>query len=176
MPELFPLAAADGLGLPLAIGAARLDAAPEAALSEVLRLGGRALDLPGPGRAAAWGDGLAIWAGLDRWLVRGPDSAEVARRLGAAAAVIDQSDGWAGLVLTGPAARDVLARLLPLDLDPAGFAPGAAAAAALRHAPCLALATAQGFELLVPRSYAAAAAEDLAEAMRAVAARAAIAG
>lgn len=183
MPELSPRPAFDGLGLPLAIGGATLAAAPEAPLCEALALGAPlpgappGLDLPEPGRAVAWPDGaVAIWAGLGRWLVRGAPAEALARRLGAAAAVVDQSDGWAGLVLNGPAARDVLARLLPLDLDPAAFPPGSAARSALRQTPCLVLAAPDGFGLLVPRSYAGSAVADLAAAMRALAARAAISG
>jgi heterotetrameric sarcosine oxidase gamma subunit len=175
VPELVARSALDGLGLPLTAGEATLSAAPDAPLCEILSLrGGGATGLPGPGRSAKLDDGsVAVWAGLDRWLARGAP-AQLSARLGEAVAVVDQSDGWAGLTLTGTAARDVLARLLPLDLDPAAFPEGAAARSALRHVPCLVIATEEGFDLLVPRSYAASAVADLAEAMRSVAARAAL--
>ncbi len=86
----------------------------------------------------------------------------------------DQSDAWAGLTLTGPGARDVLARLVPLDLDRAVFPPGTAARSLLRHVALLLVATEEGFELLIPRSLTRTAVEELAAAMRGVAARAAL--
>jgi len=38
-------------------------------------------------------------------------------------AVVDQSDGWAALRVTGAGAVDVLARLVPVDLRPQVFRP-----------------------------------------------------
>ncbi|MBP7003200.1 sarcosine oxidase subunit gamma family protein [Amaricoccus sp.] len=172
-------------GLPLAVGGATLAALPEAAMAEILpfRDGAAAVAaalgaaLPAPGRATALGDGSTLaWLGLDRWLLRGPAAAGLAGRLGGAAAVIDQSDGWIALSLAGPAAAGVLARLLPLDLAPEAFPPDAACRSALRHVPCLVLGAAAGFGILAPRSYGASVISELAEAMRSVAARAAIGG
>jgi sarcosine oxidase subunit gamma len=120
-----------------------------------------------PGRAA----GSVVWAGMGPWLVEGSDPAAVAALLRGLAAVTDQSDGWAGMVLSGPAARAVLARLVPLDLDPAAFPEGAAARSMLRHVPLLLIAAEARFRLIVPRSYARTAVEDLAGAMAGVAAR-----
>lgn len=179
MAELEPSPPRVALDLPFTAGAATLAALPEAAMLEVLPFRGRAAEvgaalgvpLPGPGRvAAAPGGGALIWAGLDRWLLRGPAEA----RLEGIAAAIDQSDGWVGLALGGAAAREALARLVPLDLAAAAFPEGSAARTGLRHVPCLLLAVAEGFEILVPRSYAGVAVAEIAEAMRAVAARAAI--
>ena len=55
---------------------------------------------------------------MGQWLVEGRGAGEVADWLGGLAAVTDQSDAWAGLRLAGDAAREVLARLVPLDLGP----------------------------------------------------------
>jgi sarcosine oxidase subunit gamma len=44
--------------------------------------------------------------------------------IGDAAAVCDQSSGYAILRLTGPKLRETLAKMLPLDLHPRAFAPG----------------------------------------------------
>ena len=68
----------------------------------------------------------------------------------------------------------MLARLVPIDLDPAAFPPGSAARSMLGHVPLLLVNGDDGFELLVPRSYARTAVEELATAMRGVAARAAL--
>ena len=68
----------------------------------------------------------------------------------------------------------MLARLVPLDLAPDAFPAGSAARSLLRHLPLLLVRAGDGFELLVPRSYAATAVRELAEAMRGVAARAGI--
>jgi sarcosine oxidase subunit gamma len=169
-----------GSELPLTVGKATLAALPETPMVSLAPFRGRdaeaaavlGADLPPPGGTAPLADGRLIWAGLGLWLLRGPAAA----RLGAPAgwAVTDQSDGWCGLALDGPAAEAVLARLVPVDLDPAAFPPGAAARTPLRHIPCLLVRTGPGFELLVPRSMARSAVRDLAQAMRAVAARAAL--
>ena len=96
------------------------------------------------------------------------------RGLDGLAALADQTDAWAGLALAGPDAEAVLARLVPLDLAPQAFPEGAAARSMLRHLPLLIVRGAEGFELLVPRSSAATAVREVGEAMRGVAARAAL--
>jgi sarcosine oxidase subunit gamma len=76
--------------------------------------------------------------------------------------------------LTGPAPDAVLARLVPVDLRPLHFAPGHVARTLLGHVAVLIHrpATApEALEVWLPRSMAAHALDDLAEAMRAVAAR-----
>ena len=170
--ELAAAGAVRGLGLPLAAGggAARGAAgggaravapfAGQGARSRRARRGRRRPDGAGAGR------GPVVWAGMGQWLVEGRERAR-SRRLGGLAAVTDQTDGWAGLRLAGDAARAVLARLVPLDLEPAAFPPGTAARSLLRHVPLLLIARDEGgFELLVPRSYARTAVEELAGAMR----------
>ena len=127
--------------------------------------------LPPPGRAQALPAGARRLGG-DRALARrGPR--QVAG-LDGLAALTDQTDAWAGLALAGPDAEAVLARLVPLDLAPQAFPAGAAARSLLRHLPLLIVRQPEGFELLVPRSYAATAVRELGEAMRGVAARAAL--
>jgi sarcosine oxidase subunit gamma len=169
--------AADGLGLPIAAGAATLSALPQGPLFSVAPYRGRAGDvadalggLPAGGVAAV-PSGRLIWAGLDLWLLEGADPGA---RLAGLAAVTDQSDAWCALALVGEVSRDALARLVPLDLDPDVFADGASARTLLRHVPLLILRAGPGFELRVPRSYAATTVAERAEAMRAVAARAAL--
>ncbi|MFW5881818.1 MAG: sarcosine oxidase subunit gamma, partial [Roseicyclus sp.] len=70
--------------------------------------------------------------------------------------------------------REVLARLTPIDLGEAAFAPGHAARTMLGHMSCLLLRLeADRFGLMVFRSMAGTAAHELDRAMRLAAARAA---
>jgi sarcosine oxidase subunit gamma len=177
--ELAPRDAFAGLSLPLAAGEARLAALPWVQRTAVAPFAGReeavaaalGAALPPPNASGRRGGGRILWAGAGLWLVEGerPD-------LAADALATDASDAWAGLLLDGRDAREVLARLVPLDLDPAGFPPAAVARSLLRHVPLILLAAEGGFELLVPRSCAGTAVKELATAMRAVAARSALGG
>jgi sarcosine oxidase subunit gamma len=175
--ELGAREATAGLGLPLTAGGATLAALPATPTWSVAPFRGReagvaaALGAALPaGRAAAAPGGRLIWAGSGLWLLQAADPGE---RLAGLAAVTDQSDAWCALALSGAAAQEVLARLVPLDLDRAVFPRGAAARSLLGHVPLL-LVAGDGFELLVPRSYARTAVRELGEAMRGVAARAAL--
>lgn len=127
------------------------------------------LPFPAPGSLHRAGSTRIAWAGLDQafLLDTTPDTA-----LTAHAALIDQSDAWAHLALSGPAARDVLARLVPLDLAPAACPKGSARRTLLGHMSCLILHPGgDTFEILVFRSMARSAVHDLTRAMTAVAAR-----
>jgi sarcosine oxidase subunit gamma len=166
--ELSATGAFDGLGLPLTVGGARLAALPPVRRTLVAPFAGS--EAPGtPGRVTRLEGGRILWAGIGQWFFE--DDAPLPA---AGAALTDQTDGWAALGLDGPDARAVLARLVPLDLDPAAFPPESAARSLLRHVMLLLIATEDGFELLVPRSYARTAVGEISEAMRAVAGRAAL--
>jgi heterotetrameric sarcosine oxidase gamma subunit len=168
----------EGLDLPVAAGRCRLAALPEVLRTAVAPFAGQeaavaarlGVALPPPGRAQALPHGRVVWAAIGLWLVEGPEVAG----LDGVAALTDQTDAWAGLALTGPDADAVLARLVPLDLAPEAFPEGAAARSLLRHLPLLIVRRPEGFALLVPRSYAATAVREIGEAMRGVAARAAL--
>lgn len=87
--------------------------AVSAALKSELGIG-----LPGPGEALA-GDGMrALWCGPGQALVMGDCPAL------SGAATVDQSDAFAALRIEGSAARDVLARLTPLDVRAGLFVEG----------------------------------------------------
>jgi sarcosine oxidase gamma subunit len=175
VPRLVHETPVAGLALPIEIGAARLVAGVAQPLWSITPFRGREAEVAAGlgaealavGREVAAGEGRLVWAGIGLWLLRGispPDG------LDAIAGVAEQTDGFAVLELQGRAAVDVLARLVPLDL--AGeFAPGLAARSLLFHVPLLIVGQRSGFEMLVPRSYAATAVHDLVEAMRGVAAR-----
>ena len=88
------------------------------------------------------------------------------------AAVIDQSDAWASVVLRGSSAVDVLARLVPTDLRPTVFGAGATARTLVGHMSVSITRTeADAFLILVFRSMAQTLIEEITEAMEAVAAR-----
>jgi sarcosine oxidase subunit gamma len=78
-----------------------------------------------------------IWAGADQWLAYAeahPDlETELRMALGNRAMIVEQSDGRCVLRLSGPKARDVLAKGIPLDLDPRVFRPGDVALTMAAH-------------------------------------------
>lgn len=81
---------------------------------------------------------LLVWSGPDQFLVlspRGPGSAMERARLAFAgtASLSEQSDGRSLLSISGARARDMLAKVCSLDLHPAAFPVGAAAATSIDH-------------------------------------------
>lgn len=118
------------------------------------------LVFPVPGTWAQNGEARIVWTGRDQALLSGP----LPGGLDGHAAVTDQSGGWAGIALSGPAARAALARLVALDLRPAVFGPGQAARCGLNHVPAVLICTgAETFELRVFRSMARTAWHELAQ-------------
>jgi sarcosine oxidase subunit gamma len=88
------------------------------------------------------------------------------------AAVVEQGDGIACVVLEGPIVRDVLARLVPLDLRNRAFPEGATARTQLNHmAVTLSRVGAEAYDVMAMRSMAATLVRELREAMEHVAAR-----
>lgn len=106
-----------------------------------------------------------VWTGRGQWFVMGP------RPEVPAAAVTDQSDGWAGFRLAGAAAADVLMRLVALDLRLPAYPVGSAARTGLNHMPLVLMREEGGFALLTFRSMARTAWHEIAEAMARVHAR-----
>jgi sarcosine oxidase subunit gamma len=96
------------------------------------------LELPGgPTLVSAGGVSFAGTAPA-AWLAmreRGGNEFPAALRqlVGASAAVTDQSDGYGVLRLTGPEVRSALAKLVPIDIHPRAFKPGAVAATLAAH-------------------------------------------
>lgn len=80
---------------------------------------------------------------------------ELEAALGAHAGVVDLSDARAAVRLQGPRARDLLARLLPLDLHPRAMQAGHAASTLAAHIGVLVLQLddAPSYELLCQRSF-----------------------
>ena len=116
-----------------------------------------------PNTAAVNGEMLALWLGPDEWLVVTPPSAQT-RLLetfevaldGKHAAVTDVTGGQTVITLSGPRARDVLAKGCPLDLHPAVFRPGhcAQTLVAKANVTIRCVDDSPAFELIVRRSFA----------------------
>lgn len=141
----------------------------EKALAKALKTLG--LGFPAPNRFSQSAAARLVWTGRDQAFLIGapPDG------LAPFAALTDQSDGWAALRLDGAGAEAVLARIVPLDLRLAQFAPGHALRAPFNHMSSVVMRrSAYTFELLVFRSMARTAWHEVEAAMTAIAARAAL--
>ncbi|AHM04158.1 Sarcosine oxidase gamma subunit [Roseibacterium elongatum DSM 19469] len=177
-----PRSAAAGL-LPETAGNVTLSEAAQARIWAILPFSGQVPKLsdamlaahgvrfPSPGTLAQAGDLRAVWSGLDQCFLFGvPDQS-----LAAHAALVDQSDSWAHMILEGGDARAVLARLVPVDLSDAALPQGRVIRSGLGHMQALILRAAPDrFEILVFRSMAGTAVHEITRAMRTVAARAAL--
>lgn len=122
------------------------------------------LELPAePNRYSGDGEHALLWLGPDEWQLLAPDSETpgVGSRLRAALgddpwlAVVDLSHNYTGLTLSGPSARDVLAKGCPLDLHARTFGDGHCVQSILAGTRVLLRATASDtFELWVRNSFA----------------------
>lgn len=125
--------------------------------------------LPRQGQQSAQGNGLLRWFGKDTYLCLGgalPDGIETK------AAVSDQTDAWARMILEGPDAEAVLARLVPVDLRVSVFGVDQTCRSLLGHMNAsVTRIGAQAFEIMVFRSMAKTAVHELADAMGHVTAR-----
>lgn len=115
--------------------------------------------LPSTGGSERAGSLTLLALGPDEWLAIG-GGAEEAERLrqacaGQFVAVTDVGENWCSLVVSGPAARTVLAKGCPLDLHPRRFKPGDVAGTLVAKATVVLLQEAeQRYLLLVRRSFA----------------------
>lgn len=129
--------------------------------------------LPEPGRWISVRGFEIASSDLDTWFCWA-DDAQLDRLKAAVAgkaATVDQSSGWAGLTLSGPEARAVLARVTPLDIRAASFRPGQAARTEVAHMSALLLAKDGSFDIWVMRSFARTLLHDLGNAMKSVGAQ-----
>lgn len=126
------------------------------------RLGAEATGspLPGPGRYAAGAPVSAFWTGPGQWMVIAPlatheDLAvQLGQRLGDAASVTEQTDGWCGFDVEGALALAVFERLCAVDT--AAMEAGRATRTVIDHLGCFLICHAAGmrFSVLGPRSSA----------------------
>lgn len=178
MLELTAKSACDGL-LPKTIGGVTLSEIVFDAITSVAPLGGQETAVsdalkaqmgaafPKPNRTTGTAKKRAVFSGRGQALVLGPKLDPIA-----GAAMTDQTDAWACVVLEGEAARDVLARLVPIDLRPDVFKTGHAARTLLMHLNVVLMRTgADRYGIMAFRSMAKTLVHDLETAMEAVAAR-----
>jgi heterotetrameric sarcosine oxidase gamma subunit len=113
--------------------------------------------LPAPGGSAETSGVAALSVGPGRWLLIAPDGAAagVPEIEDDRAVVTDLTGGRTVLTLAGPRAAQTLMKGTAVDLDAAMFAPGAVAATALAHMPAIVWRRDGGYDVIVPRSYAA---------------------
>ncbi len=178
MTELTAKSPCDGL-LPLTIGSVSCSETVFDAITSVAPYAGEAewvssalrgqigAEFPAPNRATGTAHNRAVWSGRDQALVLGPRLAEIP-----GAAMTDQTDAWACVALDGAGARDVLARLVPVDLRDHAFSQGHAARTLIGHMTCVLMRTGENrYGIMVFRSMARTLAHDLRLAMEAVDAR-----
>ncbi len=97
------------------------------------------IELPGTPRAVSSKGVTAVWAGPGQWLLvalatGGRDlERELREPLQGLAAVADQTDSRAVVKVSGPNAREVLAKGVPIDLHPRAFKGGDAAITHASH-------------------------------------------
>jgi len=112
------------------------------------------------------------WTGRDQAFLIGAACPD----LRTAAAVTDQSGGWAALTLTGPAAADALMRCVPMDLRASAFKPGSVLRTPLYHMSMILIRLdEQAFMIMVFRSMARTAWHEIEVALKSLAARTALA-
>ncbi|WP_246455410.1 sarcosine oxidase subunit gamma [Sulfitobacter aestuariivivens] len=127
------------------------------------------LGAPKPGRATGRDGQRCLWFARSEVLLAGPVPDKT---LEAHAAVVDQSDGWACVTLSGAGAVDVLARLVPVDFRESIFKRGHTARTLVQHMSASITRTgADTFLILVFRSMAGTLVHELKVAMEAVASR-----
>ena len=79
------------------------------------------------------GYGPGQWLAVSESLANEALARELSAKLAGLASISDQTGGRTVLRLSGPHARDVLAKGLPIDLDPRAFPLGSAATSAISH-------------------------------------------
>lgn len=126
------------------------------------------LAMPAPNTFVEKKGARIVWTGREQAFLIGVAPPEMQ-----GAALTDQSDGWAVLGVSGPAAVEVLARLVPVDLRLPVCPVGTALRAPVNHMNAVMLRTGDyAFEIMVFRSMARTAWHEIETAVSLVAARA----
>lgn len=121
---------------------------------------------PAANRVTAKGEVRCIWFGAGQAMLFG-----AAPKVIKGASITDQSDGWAVLQLQGKDANAVLARMVPVDLRRSAFKNGHTARTILFHMPMsITRSGVNSFDIMVFRSMATTAVQELEVAMKSVAA------
>lgn len=163
-------------------GALRLSETPMEAITSIALYPGQSkaiakvlkplgLAFPAPNTVSQSGDARLIWTGRDQAFLIGVPAPAIPPEV---AAVTDQSDGWAGLSVDGPAAHEALIRWVPVDLRPQHFPVGTAIRAPLYHMQAIILRLVTGrIDVMVFRSMVRTAWHEIDLAMTTIEARAA---
>ena len=180
MAELTEKSPCEGL-LPMNIGDVAVTEVDSGPITAIAPFAGKAealgkavkaahgMSWPEVGQSHAKGGARLLWFGHAHALLMG---AMPKAGLAEHAALTDQTDAWAVVNLDGAGARDVLARLTPLDLRPGHFVQNQTARSQLGHMPAsVTRVAADGYQIMVFRSMAQTLIHDLTQAMHAVAAR-----
>jgi heterotetrameric sarcosine oxidase gamma subunit len=120
------------------------------------------VELPDRPRRVEAGDTAFVWCGPEQWLAyRHPAPAEgmeamLGRPFGGLAAIVDQSHGRTLLRITGPRAREALAKGVAIDLHPRAFMSGYAALTSVAHigVHLWQIDDRPAYEFAVPRGFA----------------------
>jgi sarcosine oxidase subunit gamma len=160
-PERGDAGVAMGERPPLTIVDLRIRDAEAAALAAVEGVLGYALPLEA-NRVAGTDGAVALWLGPDEWwVITAVEDPALADRLSEAladhpAAVTDLSESRACIRVSGPRARDLLAKGCSLDLHPRVFSPGHCAQSHLAKAQVVLHQVSEepAFDLYVLRSFA----------------------
>lgn len=112
--------------------------------------------LPETVARAQVGDGHTIFRiGPAQFWIVGPETDDVAARLQGQCAVTPLSSSRVRITLEGAPAREVLARLIPVDLHPSVFTPGSVALTGVHHTPVTVHSTGEhSFDIYAMRTFA----------------------
>jgi len=121
----------------------RADASDEAIARAAQGVLGAALPVE-PNTVAVTDDYTVFWLGPDEWQIHCPEDGQGALAgaleqalAGCHAAVVDVSDYYVVMRLSGERATEVLGKTVPLDLHPRAFSPGRCAQTRFAHATVL---------------------------------------
>ena len=171
----------EGCQLPVALGAAHLESLETGFITAIMPFHGQSMAvagqikaafgcaLPNVGSAVFTEAGDLMWISQGQWYVFSKSDPQWTSALASIAAIVDQSDGYGGLHLSGPDTELVLSRLSSLNFD--NLKKGRIARSDLDHIPAIFLPDSKGVRILVPRSYSAAAYENTVVAMKSIAAQ-----
>nr|WP_252731473.1 sarcosine oxidase subunit gamma family protein [Lentibacter algarum] len=169
--------ACEGL-LPIEIGGVKLSEVAPAEMTLIAPYRGKEAALakafggrwPAAGETASVEGGVLVWFGRAQAMLIGTAAPTTLAKF---AAVTEQSDAWARVLLEGAGARDVLARLTPLDIRDTAFAVGQTARTELFHMQVsITRVSKDAWQIIGFRSMAGTLVHDLQRAMKGVAARA----
>ncbi|SFS68629.1 sarcosine oxidase subunit gamma [Sulfitobacter marinus] len=169
-----------GDALPIVIGAAQLTELDLGPVTSVTAWGSQqelsaamkaahGMAFPKPNRSGSKNAARCIWFGRNQALLIG---AAADASLGEHAAIVDQSDAWCAVSLSGEATEAVLARLVPVDIRRAEFKRGHTVRTQVGHMPASITRTGpDSFMILVFRSMATTLIHELKQAMQSIVAR-----